>query len=299
MTSENTWPPDTRQIRKYRNIVIDGACNIRCDYCEIKKAKVDQAATIASLDRIFAQYSPDTVLFRVESDGEIALYPKVLDHLQGRAQHDGYLIEVLSNGTKLPKCLEGRPNLLWVFSLDGHTEQMNAKRGLKQEQIDRIIDTAVELGAELQLVYHGQSIEEMNGFIELLESRQYGGLLHIMPLLAHKGAPLTVYLDYESLRKAAFVAPQEYFRRWKYIYDHGERDAVCDHITNGYNYQVTDEKVRMVKCDCYSVPKHLFHDFGEEREYDKWPCGTCIANQELNNSRPRMLMPRRRTLPVL
>lgn len=299
MSETVNWPPQVNQIRKYRNIVLDGACNIRCKYCEIKKAKVDQPATITSLERIFARYSPDSVLFRVECDGEITLYPKILDHLQCRAAEDGYVVEVLSNGTKLPKCLAGRENLLWVFSVDGHTARMNAQRGLKQEQVDRIMDAAVELDAELQMVYHDQTIEEMNDFIDYLQGRGYGGLLHIMPLLAFKGQPLTVYLDYEQLHKAPFLPPAEYFRRWRHIYDHGTRDAVCDQITNGYNFQVSNGEINMVKCDCYSVPNHLFHGFGEEREFDQWPCGTCIANQEFNNSRPRMQLPHHRLLPVV
>ncbi|MFJ4094885.1 radical SAM protein [Kitasatospora sp. NPDC089913] len=298
-TAEQSWPPRTRQVRLYRNIVVDGACNIRCTYCEVKKAKVDQAATIASLDRIFAEYEPDSVLFRVESDGEITLYRKIVDHLQRRAA-EGYRIEVLSNGTKLPTALAGRPDLLWVFSVDGHTAEMNAKRGLSQQQVDRIIDAAVDLGAELQSVYWGQPIEQVNAYIDLLAERGYRGLLHFMPLLAFKGRPLEVDLRYQDLHPAEFLAPPEYFRRWNHIFETGTRDAVCDQITNGYNYQVTGEQIRMVKCDCYSVPKHLFHAFGAPREYDNWPCGTCIANQEFNNSRSRMQIPQGRIpLPLV
>ncbi|WP_374984800.1 radical SAM protein [Streptomyces fradiae] len=299
MTTDIVWPPPVRQVRAYRNIVVDGACNIRCTYCEVKKTKVDQPATIRSLDRIFAEYEPDAVLFRVESDGEITLYPKIVDHLQKRAA-EGYRVEVLSNGTKLPRALEGRPDLLWVFSVDGHTEAMNAKRGLKQPQIDRILDAAVELGAELQTVYWGQPVDEVNAYIDLLESRGYRGLLHFMPLLAFKGRPLTVNLRHEDLHPADFLAPPEYFRRWNHIFETGRRDAVCDQITNGYNYQVSGDEIRMVKCDCYSVPKHLVHGFGPIREFDDWPCGTCIANQEFNNSRERMRVPQGRIpLPLV
>lgn len=293
------WPPRTRRVRAYRNIVIDGACNLRCTYCEVKAIKVDQPATNASLDRIFAEYEQDNVLFRVESNGEICLYPKILDHLQQRAA-EGWQIEVLSNGTRLPRCLQGRENLMWVFSVDGHTARMNDKRGLSQEQVDRIIDTAVELDAELQAVYHDQTIDEVNAFIDLLSARGYKGLLHFMPLLAFKGQPLEVNLRHEDLHPAEFLAPPEYFRRWNHIFETGKRDAVCDQITNGYNYSVADDKIQMVKCDCYSVPKHLYHDFGPIREFDNWPCGTCIANQEFNSSRPRMLAPEGRIpLPLV
>ncbi|MEV5598072.1 radical SAM protein [Streptomyces sp. NPDC052496] len=293
------WPPRTRRVRAYRNIVIDGACNLRCTYCEVKAIKVNQPATNASLDRIFAEYEQDNVLFRVESNGEICLYPKILDHLQQRAA-EGWHIEVLSNGTRLPRCLEGRENLMWVFSVDGHTARMNEKRGLSQEQVDRIIDTAVELDAELQAVFHDQTVDEVNEFIDLLSARGYQGLLHFMPLLAFKGQPLEVNLRYEDLHPAEFLAPPEYFRRWNHIFETGKRDAVCDQITNGYTYSVADDKIQMVKCDCYSVPKHLYHDFGPVREFDNWPCGTCIANQEFNSSRPRMQVPEGRIpLPLV
>ncbi|MEU5977797.1 radical SAM protein [Streptomyces sp. NPDC047315] len=299
MASDIDWPPPVQRVRAYRNIVVDGACNIRCTYCEVKKTKVDQPATIRSLERIFAEYEPDGVLFRVESDGEITLYPKILDHLQQRAA-EGYRVEVLSNGTRVPRALEGRPDLLWVFSVDGHNEAMNAKRGLKQDQIDRILDAAVDLGAELQTVYWGQPVDQVNDYIDHLASRDYRGLLHFMPLLAFKGRPLTVNLRYQDLRPADFLAPPEYFRRWNHIFETGKRDAVCDQITNGYNYQVSGDDIRMVKCDCYSVPKHLVHTFGPIREFDNWPCGTCIANQEFNNNRPRMRVPQGRVpLPLV
>jgi MoaA/NifB/PqqE/SkfB family radical SAM enzyme len=282
------WPPTVHVIRKYRNIVIGGACNLRCDYCDLKDDRVDVPAVCAALDAIVSRFQPETVLLRVEADGEITLYPTILDHLELIAQR-GYAIEVLSNGTRLPRCLEGHPHLLWVVSIDGHTEAMNRRRGLSQTQVDAILETAVGLQAELQCVYHGQSVDEMNAFIDWLASRNYRGMLHIMPLLAFKGRPLTVFLDYEQLHHTSFLADREYFQRWRFIYENGHRGPyVCDQIKNGYNYEIRDGKILMVKCDCYSVPKHLYHPFGEEREVDNFPCGTCLANQELNNSRARM-----------
>jgi glycine/D-amino acid oxidase-like deaminating enzyme len=81
----------------------------------------------------------------------------------------------------------------------------------------RILDAAVAHGAELQCVYHGQSSDEMNAFIDCLTARGYTGALH--------------------------------------------------------------------------------HPLGDERELDRFPCGTCIANQELNNTRARMQI--RRGLPIV
>ena len=90
------WPPTVHVIRKYRNIVIGGACNLRCDYCDLKDDRVDVPAVCAALDAIVSRFQPETVLLRVEADGEITLYPTILDHLELIAQR-GYAIEVLSN----------------------------------------------------------------------------------------------------------------------------------------------------------------------------------------------------------
>jgi len=283
------WPPQTRQVRRYRNIVIKAACNLRCSYCEIKNAKVNVGATIASIDRILRRFKPGETLFRVEADGEIAAYPKILDFLAERARAEGYVIEVLTNGTRLPFCL--RPGLLWVFSVDGHTERMNRARGLSQRQVDVILDQAVDLTADLQCVFHDQSVDEINDFIDTLSGRDFGGRLHFLPLLATKGRPLTVHLDYSKLHKAPFLECEEYFRRWDYIYRNGRRgDFVCDQIRNGFNYDIDGDRISMVKCDSYSpVPDELVIDgLQGEREYDNFPCGTCLSNQEFNNRRGRM-----------
>jgi MoaA/NifB/PqqE/SkfB family radical SAM enzyme len=292
-----SWPPPTTEVRRYRNIIISGACNLRCTYCETKDARVDIAATIASLDKIFDRFDPELVFVRVECDGELTLYPKLLDHLEMRARA-GFAIEVLSNGTRLPACAEGRDHLLWVISLDGHTAAMNARRGLDQAQVDRILGSVIDRNAELQCVYHGQSIDEMNAFIDLLTQRSYKGLLHIFPLLALNGRPLEHYLDHDQLHEAPFLPGEEYFRRWRYIFDHGHRGSfVCDQIVNGYNYHVANATISMLKCDCYAPPRSMYHPFGSEREYDGFPCGTCLSHQEFNNSRPRMRI--KRGLPVL
>jgi len=297
MKQERKWPPETRPIRRYRNIVIQGACNLRCDYCEVKDAKVDVPATIDSLERILSRFDPDSVLFKVETDGEITLYPRILDYLEAKACQ-GYSIEVLSNGTRLPRALNGRDHLLWTFSLDGHTAAMNARRGLSQKQVDEILTVAVDRSAELQCVFHDQTIDEMNGFIDWLSERNYRGALHIFPLLALEGAPLQVWLDYEKLHKAPFLPPEEFFRRWRHVYQSGARGQfVCDQITNGYNFHVAGSAIQMTKCDCYAPPRELYHSLGEEREYRDFPCGTCVSHQEYNNSRSRMAV--RRRLPVL
>jgi hypothetical protein len=296
-TTASPWPPPVHRVRKYRNVVIEAACNLSCTYCDDKRARVDVAATRTALDTIFARFSPDSVLFRVEADGELTLYPALLDHLEQRAR-DGYAIEVLSNGTRLPGCFAGRPHLQWVFSLDGHTAAMNAHRGLSQAQVDAVLEAAVERSAELQCVYHGQGVDQMNAFIDWLAARNYAGALHIMPLLAFNGRPLRVYLDHSALRPAPFLDAPEYFARWKFIYEHGHRGSyVCDQLKNGYNFEIRNGEIFMVKCDCYSVPLSMYHPLGEEREFAQFPCGTCIANQELNNSRPRMQL--HRSLPIV
>lgn len=288
VTGAAHWAAGVRRVRKYRNIVVKAACNLRCSYCELKKAKVDVAATNRSIGRIFDRFKPDDTLFRVEADGEITLYPEILDYLDERARVDGYRVEVLTNGTRLPGCL--RPNLRWVFSVDGHTEAMNRPRGLDQRQVDLILDHAALLAADLQCVYHGQSIAEMNGFIDALSQRGFAGRLHILPLLALQGQPLTVHLDYDLIHKAPFLEREEYFRRWDFIYRNGRRgDFVCDQIVNGFNYYVVGDTIEMVKCDCYSPPRALtLHGLQDEREYDSFPCGTCLSHQEFNNSRPAM-----------
>ncbi|MGJ0577147.1 hypothetical protein ACR71G_03290 [Xenorhabdus bovienii] len=286
----SAWPPLTRRVRRYRNIVIKTSCNLRCSYCEVKRAKVNTEAVINSITRIMERFNPSDTLFRIEADGEITLYPKILDFL-AECVKKGYFIEVLTNGTRFPACL--RPDLLWVISVDGHTEQMNKARGLKQKQIDIILDYAVRLSAELQCVYHGQSIEEINEFIDTLQARNFTGRLHFLPLLATKGRPLTVHLNYEQLHKAPFLERKAFFDRWDHIYQHGRRgDFICDQIRNGFNYYIEGENISMVKCDCYSpVPSHLeIEGLQDEREYNNFPCGTCLSHQEFNNQRDRMAL---------
>ncbi|WP_141100895.1 radical SAM protein [Roseateles aquatilis] len=282
------WASKPRPIRRYRNIVIKAPCNLRCTYCEVKKARIDVEKTIASVGRIIDRFRPADTLLRVEADGEISLYPPIIDYLAERAVRDGYRIEVLTNGTRLPQCL--RDGLRWVISVDGHTAAMNSKRGLKQAQIDVILEHAARLSADLQCVYHGQSVEEMNGFIEALERLSFKGRLHLLPLLALGGRPLEVHLDYAQLRKAPFLERKEYFDRWDHIVKHGRRgDFVCDQIVNGFNYYVSDDHIEMVKCDCYAPPPgYTVKGLHDELEYDNFPCGTCLSHQEFNNRRPSM-----------
>ncbi|WP_183103940.1 radical SAM protein [Mitsuaria sp. WAJ17] len=282
------WSPRPRAIRRYRNIVIKAPCNLRCTYCEVKKARVDVPKTIHSVGQILDRFDPKTTLFRVEADGEIALYPPILDYLAQRVASDGYRIEVLTNGTRLPECL--REGLLWVISLDGHTQAMNSKRGLKQAQIDIIMDYAVRLSADLQCVFHDQSLEEMNAFIDELSRRGFAGRLHLLPLLALGGKPIQVALDYESLHKAPFLEKKAYFDRWEHIRKQGNRgDFVCDQLVNGYNYYVADDRIEMVKCDCYAPPPAFtIQGLGDEVEFEEFPCGTCLSHQEFNNRRPAM-----------
>ncbi|MGW8142275.1 radical SAM protein [Sphingomonas zeae] len=285
------WPPPVNRVRRYRNIIVKAACNLRCTYCELKKAKVDTAATNASIGLILDRFMPGETLVRVEADGEIGSYPPILDYLAERVRADGYRIEVLTNGTRFPQCI--RPELLWVISVDGHTAEMNRERGLTQAQVDVILDQAVALNADLQCVYHGQPLEAMNGFIDELARRGYAGRLHILPLLALAGKPLTKHLDYDRLHKAPFLEQEGYFRHWDYIYQHGRRgERQCDQITNGFNYYVDNDRIEMMKCDSYApLPRHLtLHGLQSEPEYDRFPCGTCLSNQEYNNCRPQMAM---------
>nr|CAG34032.1 putative Fe-S oxidoreductase [Streptomyces ribosidificus] len=299
MASDIVWPPPVHQVHAYRNIVVDGSCNIRCSCCEVRKTKVDQIATIRSLDRIFAEYEPDTALFRVESDGEITRYPKIVDHLQKRAT-EGYRIEVLSNGTKLPRALEGHSGLLWVFSVDGRTEAVNSKRGVRREQVDRILDAAVELKAEPQTVYWGHPVEKANAYIDHLKARNYQRLLHFVQLLAFKwaaadGKPVPREPAPGGLPGPAGVLPPLEPRL-------RDRRAGCglrpDHQwlqLPGVRGRDPDGQVRLL-LGAQAPGARL----GPIREFDNWLCGTFIANQELNNSRERMRVPQGRVpLPIV
>ena len=136
----------------------------------------------------------------------------------------------------------------------------------------------------IQFTFFEQSLDEINDFILELKKRDYKGFLHIFPRRYHN-KPLNLYLNYDKLEKVDFLPRADYFRRWKFIYENGKRDFVCDFLKNGYVYHVTLDEIKMVKCDCSPGSFRYEHPFEEERQYKVFPCGTCITHFEYNNSR--------------
>ena len=273
-------------MRQYRNIVFEGACNISCLYCEPKEAHVNQKIVINSIRDIFRSFEGKHVSFRLECDGEITLYPEIINYLNESVLQYGFPIEVISNGVVAKQYVKTLKNLRWVFSLDGHTEKMCVKRGLKQAEIEDILESILMSDAEIQLVYHGQPIEEVNEFIRLLEQRGYNGFLHIFPEMSIRDGSVLLALDYRRLYKANFLPKPDFFERWEYIYEHKKRNFVCDQLTNGYTYQI-DQKgnIELVKCDSISSKGYTCSFEMGEIEFDDFPCKTCICHLEYNNSR--------------
>lgn len=269
-------------MRQYRNICIEASCNLCCSYCGGSNVKINEEVVINNLEKVFSRFDPNSSCFKVECLGEITLYPGIIEYLEEKAE-TGYVIEILSNGTKTNTVVKSDTKLKWIISLDGHTIEMNRERNLNESQVANILDTILLLNAEIQCVYYNQTIDEMNSFIEYLAKRDYKGFLHIFPYRDNK--PLNVYIDYEKLLKTKFIPDYEYFRRWKYIYDNKKRDFTCDFFKNGYVYRISSEGIKMIKCDCSSGSFRYEHPFENEKEYKVFPCGTCINHFEYNNTR--------------
>ena len=270
-------------MRQYRNIVIKAACNLQCDYCSNINLKVDINKTIKQIDIIFNRFVPEDSCFRVECSGEITLYPDIINFLEVKSK-EGYLIEVLSNGTNALNVIKKDSAIKWVISLDGHTISMNKHRRLSEEQIRNILEAIFMVNAEVQCVYSEQSIDEMNEFLKIFEEKGYRGMIHIFPVRLN-GHMVETYLDYSKLYKVSFIADKEYFERWKYINYNQKRNFVCDYMNNGYTYIIYPTDIKMVKCDCSTRSSALEHSFGEEMKWNSRICGVCINHNEYNNSR--------------
>ncbi|MFZ5351513.1 MAG: radical SAM protein [Bacillota bacterium] len=270
-------------MRKFRGIVFLGKCNLRCWYCDKPEYVVEQEKVIASLNRVFSKFQRDDTCIRVECRGEITLYRDIINYLERRAE-EGYRIEILTNGLLLRDVLGESTKIRCVVSLDGHTKSMNSFRHLNKNQVETILNNIFYYNAEIQSVYLGQTMEEMNDFINYLQSKSFNQRLHIFPC-SIKGKLISKTIDYDTLQKASFLPPEEYFNRWKFIMENQRRDFVCDYFKNGYTYYIHNDDIAMIKCD--GTPKcHDFrHEFGEERSYDTYPCNTCINHNEYNNMR--------------
>lgn len=273
-------------MRDFIRIEIVSNCNHSCEYCfrDHGPVVVDVNDVIEKMELIFALYDHRRTVFRIECTGEITLYPDLIRYLDRKAEKDGQIIEVLSNGILAEAFAGLNSRLNWNFSLDGDTEQMNEHRKLTQPQITGILDLAVETDSEIQCVYKDQTIESMNSFISHLERRNYKGFLHIFPCRT-KSESLEVMIDYRNLRLTAFTPQLEYFKRWEYIFQNGKRDFICDYFKNGYTYRIWPDRLIEMKCDCRggNFPENYF---GEKRtDYHPTDCSTCINHFEYNDSR--------------
>lgn len=242
---------------------------------------------IKKLESIFEIYSPQKSCFRVECTGELSMYPHIIEYLNNKSKIDGYIIEILSNGVFMPELINKNQYLNWVFSLDGNTENMNLFRNLDQNRIEKILDMAIETGAELQTVFLKQTYNELNGFIDYLEKRSYKGFLHIFPC-RFKNKPVTLLIDYDKLTKADFLPDEEYFRRWKAVYYKG-RNFTCDVFRNGYTYRITPQGITKIKCECFGSTFDEEKFDSDQAQFTIKNCGTCFTHYEYNNKREIVL----------
>lgn len=270
-------------MRAYRNIVIEANCNLSCSYCCKHEVKIDLAETLRNLERVFNRFNPKESCFRVECGGEITLYPDIIAYLEEKALQ-GYVIEVLSNGIKALDVLKCDTPLRCVFSLDGHTVDMNRNRNLNAIQIENILSAVFQFDADICCVLSHQTIDQVNAFISFLQDHRYKGSLHIFPVRSIR-KPLQRYLDYDLLVKTDFIPSAEYFKRWEHIYKYHKRNFICDMIKNGYVYNIHPNGITMVKCDCGYKWSVYEHNFGDEKIFNTIECGTCISDLEFNNNR--------------
>ena len=256
-------------------------CNLKCEYCHAGEHKYDvnESQIIEKMNEVFNLFSYNNTFFRVEGIGEITLYPKIIDYLTNKAKKEGYKIEVLSNGVLAYDFIKENESIKWVISLDGHKLEMNKYRKLSSEQVNRILNAIIDFNTEIQCVYSDQTIEEMNDFIEYLDSRNYKGFLHIFPM-KHNDKPLGYYLDFNKLKKVNFIPDVKYYEKWKYIYENKMRNFHCDFFNSGFVYRIMhDEKeIRKIKCDCGKF-KFEFNNLNEN-QYNISDCNTCINHFE-------------------
>ncbi len=280
-------------MKNYFKIEFECLCNLDCSYCPSPKFDINLENVLGNMQMIFSKINPHNSCIRVEGIGEITLYPEIIDFLNNKVKKEGYLIEVVTNGINCSQFISKNNALHWLVSLDGHTVEMNSYRNLSKTQIDEILHTVIKHDLEIQMVYNKQTIEEMNAFINILKSKNYKGFLHITPCRANNR--LDGYLDYDKLIKTNFIPSEEYFNKWKYIYENKNRNFVCDFLGNGYVYRIMQHDeggIRGIKCDCagghHGFTYKITEDSIENTKYSELDCGTCINHNEYNNSRKIM-----------
>lgn len=273
-------------MRKFIKIEIAGSCNLRCEYCFRDKTKdiTENYDFISKLDSIFKLYNPRTSVLRVESIGEVTLFPDLITYLENKCKTEKYVIEILSNGIKSGALILKNTHINWIFSIDGHTEKMNKYRKINQQQVENILNLAIETNSELQCVVSDQSIEEINEFLLYLKDRGYKGFLHLFPC-RWDCKSLTMSPDYSKLEKVSFIANEDYFKKWKSVYENKKRDFECDFFINGYTYRISPYEVTKMKCDCSGSNYKVLHIRDSDEKYNSRNCGICINHFEYNNSR--------------
>jgi MoaA/NifB/PqqE/SkfB family radical SAM enzyme len=271
-------------VHKIIKIEIESLCNLHCKYCFVDREKmvsIDVKETIKRLEMLFNLFGPWENYFRIEAIGEILLYPNLIEYLEYKAKHENYLIEVLSNGVLANEVIKRDSNLKWIFSLDGHTVEMNSQRSLLKNQINDILKATLNLNADLQCVFFKQNIEEINSFILLLNDQNFQGFLHIFPCRFSNS--LNIFLDHTKLVKVSFIPDEEYFRRWKFVYQKNQRNFICNFFKYGFTFRITPHEVKKVKCDCFGGSFVFEDSFDPKKKYDPLCCGTCINHFEYNS----------------
>lgn len=275
-----------KNIKNFVAIIIMGACNLHCAYCSNIPFVIREDETLKSLKEIMDNISKSDTVLRVECRGEITLYKPIVDFLICKAR-EGYTIEILSNGLMIDRVIQPNDPVHIVISLDGHTAKMNRMRRLTQIQVDDIIQKIFIYSCEIQCVYAKQTMGEMKTFIEYLDQRNFLGFLHIFP--CSQQGKVVSYLDFDKLPDVSFIPKRNFFERWKYIFEHGKRNFICDFYKDGYTYYINNEKKYGVKCDCVpeSVDKIQKYHLGMN-DPGGHDCLSCINHYEYNNSRKIM-----------
>lgn len=273
-------------MRDFIKIEITGSCNLECKYCfRDKDEDISRGYDyINKVDNILQSLNPKSSVIRIESIGEITLFPDLIKYLENKSRVENYTIEILSNGITADSLIYENSNINWILSIDGHTEKMNKYRGISHQKIENILNVAITSNSELQCVVSDQSIEEINQFITYLRERKYEGFLHLFPC-RWDCKSITRPPDYTKLEKASFIADEEYFKRWKYVYDFRKRDFKCDFFINGYTYRISPNEVKKMKCDCSGSSFKVLKLYDTEEKINGTKCGLCINHFEYNNSR--------------
>lgn len=273
-----------KKLRKYRDILILGKCNLSCWYCERPNYHINEDKVLLSMKKVVEIFNKEEVAFRFECRGEITLYQKVMNFIVNLAE-EGYRVEILTNGILLQKVLLKEAQVGVNISLDGHTPQMNIHRGLNEEQINLILENIIKYNANIQMVYYEQTIREVNEFIELLHDIGFKKNLYIFPCIIG-GKMISHPISYDELNKKEFIQTKEYFTRWEYIHKNKcRKDFICDFTKNGYVYYIYNSFVKMTKCDGNPLGVINLQGLSYETEDSEFSCGCCINHCEFNNER--------------